>query len=133
MALVSCLRLQRPELPCVDVGTAKKPVLLPMELVSVAKGQRQKLVPNEAQRNEMLKMATMPPQQHLQSVRRSLQATGIPGEPRLAAFQLSVSDQPVQVRAGVGAYNRDVLAGQQEVRVHALVRLAALSSRLFQC
>ncbi|KAK9811129.1 hypothetical protein WJX73_005016 [Symbiochloris irregularis] len=93
------VRLRQPHLPCVDVGSAKKPVYLPMELTHVARGQKQKLTLNDNTRAEMLKVATMAPQQHLESVRGALQASGVPLEARLGALGMRVSDRPMEVEA----------------------------------
>ena len=93
---MSC-RLRQPQLPCVDVGTRQKPNYLPMELTHIARGQTAKLKITEAQKNKMLQVATMAPRQHLATVRQSLANTGIAGEARLRAFNMSVSDTPVEV------------------------------------
>ena len=58
-------------MPCVSVGTPRKPNYLPMELTHVAKGQRKAKI-TERQKIEMLNVATMKPDRHLGAVKRAL-------------------------------------------------------------
>lgn len=103
-ALLPPRRLQQPRLPCVNVGTPRKPTLLPMELTHIAKGQRKAPAKvSDAQRRKMLDIATMAPKQHLGVVRQTLANAGMASEPGLRAFKLAVLDQPVEVCAMVPA------------------------------
>lgn len=96
-------RLLRPELPCVSVGTPRKPNYLPMELTHVAKGQKLPRI-SEPQKKKMVNEATMPPAQHLSSVRSRLAASGIASEPRLQAFQMKVDSQPLEASHAAHMY-----------------------------
>ena len=89
-------RLQKPELPCIQVGTRQKPNYLPMELTHIAKGQRKSKI-SEGQKNAMLTVATRDPGPHKDSVQRAVHNSGMADNDSLHSFAMTLDKEMMLV------------------------------------
>jgi len=84
--------------PCLNVGTPKRPVYLPAEVCTIAPGQR-RLKLDEKQTAAMIKSAAQKPDQRAWNIERSVNEKGnLPNDTHVRAFGMNVSQSMVTVR-----------------------------------
>jgi eukaryotic translation initiation factor 2C len=94
------ITLRYPELPLLHVGPTAKNIMLPLELCSIAKGQRiKKLAPRQTA--DMIKIAAKKPDERLQWIEKGTQVMSNPQDPATKQFNLSVGTRLGQVTARI--------------------------------
>ena len=78
-------------MPCLNVGTPKKPIYLPAEVCAIAPGQR-RLKLDEKQTAAMIKSAAQKPDLRAYNIERSVNEKGnLPNDPHVRAFGMQVN------------------------------------------
>ncbi|KAK9804875.1 hypothetical protein WJX72_009755 [[Myrmecia] bisecta] len=91
------IKLKYPNLPCLNVGSARKAIYLPPEVCEIVKGQR-RLKLDEKQTAEMIKTAAMKPQDRVPQIERSVKELGkLTTDPTVKAFGMQVNDRLMEV------------------------------------
>ena len=92
-------RLALPHVPCLNVGTPRKPIYLPAEVCTIAPGQRRVRL-DEKQTAAMIKTAAQKPDERAWNIERSVnEKGGLPNDPHVRAFGMSVEPSMIAVRA----------------------------------
>ena len=87
-----------PQIPCLNVGTPRRPTYLPAEVCKLAKGQRQ-LKLDERQAAGMIKVAAKKPPERMAAIKAGInEKARLPTDPTLKAWQLEVSPELATVR-----------------------------------
>ncbi|KAK9827384.1 hypothetical protein WJX81_005044 [Elliptochloris bilobata] len=95
------VRLQYPDVPCLNVGTPRKPNYLPAELCTIAPGQR-RLKLDERQTAEMIKTAAQPPDERARFIEKSVtEFARLPSDETVRAFGMKVDSHMIEVDARV--------------------------------
>ena len=90
-------RLQHPQAPCLNVGTATRPIYLPTEVCKIAKGQR-RLKLDERQTAEMIKVAAKKPRERAAFIEQAVtQRANFPEDPTVNAFGMRVVPRMMEV------------------------------------
>jgi len=91
-------RLKYPKLPMLNVGTPQREVLMPMEVCTLAPGQRQ-LRLDAKQTGDMIKITATGPTDRMARIRRALQKDSkLAQDPIVSGFGMEVSEQMALVR-----------------------------------
>ena len=87
-----------PQIPCLNVGTPRRPTYLPAEVCRLAKGQRQ-LKLDERQAAEMIKVAAKKPPERMAAIMAGInEKAKLPTDPTLRAWEVEVSPNMLTVR-----------------------------------
>ena len=90
-------RLQHPQAPCVNVGSAARPIYLPPEVCRIAQGQR-RLKLDEKQAGEMIKVAAKKPRERAAFIQQAVtQRANFPEDPTVTAFGMRVVPKMMEV------------------------------------
>ncbi|XP_023209689.1 protein argonaute-2-like isoform X4 [Centruroides sculpturatus] len=88
-------KLQYPNLPCLNVGSEKKAVHLPMEVCNIVEGQHCNKKLTEKQTSDMIRYTARPPAQRFNDIKESINAVLKDFEPFSREFGIRVSPKPV--------------------------------------
>jgi eukaryotic translation initiation factor 2C len=96
--LLSWSRLEYPDIPCLNVGTPRKPVFVPAEVCQIKGGQR-RLKLDERQTAEMIKTSAQKPMDCVAQLEKSVKDQArLPADPTIAAFNMKVAPEMTKVR-----------------------------------
>lgn len=107
-------RLEYPDIPCLNVGTPRKPVFVPAEVCQIKGGQR-RLKLDERQTAEMIKTSAQRPSDCVAQLEKSVNAQArLPADPTVAAFKMKVASEMTKVgnKAFTLANRRSILLDQ---------------------
>lgn len=91
-----------PNCPCLNVGTPKRPIYMPIEVCVIAPAQR-KLRLNEMQTAEMIKSASRPPGERAFMIERAVnEIAELPNDPHAAAFGMEIERHIMTVQNLIG-------------------------------
>ena len=91
-------RLLLPHVPCLNVGTPRKPIYLPAEVCTIAPGQRRVRL-DEKQTASMIKTAAQKPDERAWNIERSVNEKGcLPNDPHVRAFGMVIEPSMIAVR-----------------------------------
>ncbi|CAD6208455.1 GSCOCT00014004001.2-RA-CDS [Cotesia congregata] len=94
-------RLQRPDLPCLWVGSRNKHVLLPPELCTIAAGLVTNRKLNDEQTRKMIREAAKPAPDRKRKIEETLKEVNFAADPTMREFGLSLNGQLEKVDARV--------------------------------
>ncbi|XP_067121683.1 protein argonaute-2-like [Centruroides vittatus] len=87
--------LQYPNLPCLNVGSEKKAVYLPMEVCNIVEGQHCNKKLTEKQTSDMIRYTARPPADRFNDIRQSINAFMRDFAPFTREFDIRVNPNPV--------------------------------------
>ncbi|KAM7283687.1 protein argonaute-2 [Ixodes scapularis] len=104
-----------PQLPCIMVGSATRPVLIPLEACKIPKGQpyRRKLAPDMTK--EMIKRTAQPPALWFAKIKEAVQDVVQKSQPYLSEFGTKISTEPTQLKGRVLEAPTIVMKGDQKL------------------
>ncbi|XP_065302386.1 protein argonaute-2-like isoform X1 [Dermacentor albipictus] len=94
-------RLNYPNLPCVQTGSATHPVYLPLEVCEIVEGQHCKKKLDENQTSEMIKRTAQPPAKRFNEIRQSVRDLVTSSDQCLREFSIKISTEPTQLKGRV--------------------------------
>lgn len=81
------------DLPCVDVGRAKRPNYLPLELCEILSGQRYTKGLTTSQRTSLVEQSRQPPEERMGVLQEAMKANDYNSDPLLRACNINVDTQ----------------------------------------
>lgn len=108
--------MRYPHLPCIQAGTASRPVYLPLEACHIVEGQPYKKKLSETMTAEMIKRTAQPPVQRFRAIKNSVKDLVNRSKPFLDEFGIVVNTEPTQLQGRVLNPPMLVFGGQQTQR-----------------
>ncbi|CAN7977088.1 unnamed protein product, partial [Ixodes persulcatus] len=103
------------QLPCIMVGSATRPVYIPLEACKIPKGQpyRRRLAPDMTK--EMIKRTAQPPALRFAKIKEALQDVVQKSQPYLSEFGIKISTELTQLKGRILEAPTIVMKGDQKL------------------